>query len=580
MLSLTKKRWVFADPPKREVERLALGLNISPLLATLMINRQVTDEEKGRVFLDADFKSLHDPFDMLGMDRAVERILHAISKGERITIFGDYDVDGVTSAALMFHFFRELGIPFDHYLPERMSEGYGVNENALDEIKARGSGLVITADCGITAVSQVAHARKIGLDVIVTDHHQVPPEGLPDAVAVLNPHQPGCPYPYKFLSGVGIVFKLAVALRRALRDAGWSVDRLPNLKKHLDLFTLGTIADMAPLTGENHVLTHNGLEALRTTEKPGLIALKAVAGIDGKVDAFSIGFGLAPRLNAAGRLGRADSGFELLVSRDIQEAHNLARALDQLNEQRKRTQQIVQDEAEYLIEREVDLESERVLVLASENFHQGVIGIVASKLADKYYRPTFLIAVQDGMGKGSARSIPTFNLYKALSACSEHLVQYGGHAYAAGLNILSHRIDAFRRAINEVSAPYLTDERMVSELKIDAVLPLEEIDLDTYKAIQKLGPFGQVNTMPVFCSRQVRIRDFREIGRDRNHIRFKAMQSKASIDVVGFRFAEAFRYLDPDTLIDIAYELHLNTWNGNEKVELKLLDVRPSDPSC
>jgi len=368
-------------------------------------------------------------------------------------------------------------------------------------------------------------------------------------------------------------------VRRALRSAGWDPERLPNLKKHLDLFTLGTIADMAPLTGENHVLTHNGLEALRTTEKPGLVALKSVAGIDGKVDAFSIGFGLAPRLNAAGRLGRADSGLDLLVSTDLREAHELARKLDMLNEQRKHTQQVVQDEAEYLIEREIDLEQDRVLVLASENFHQGVIGIVASKLADKYYRPTFLIAVQDGMGKGSARSIPTFNLYKAMSACAEHLVQYGGHAFAAGLNIASDRIDAFRTAINEAGAPYLTDDLMVSEIKIDAVLPLKDINLSTYKAIQKLGPFGQVNTMPVFCSRHIRIRDFREIGRDRQHIRFKASQNGAALDVVGFRFAEAFRFLDPDTLVDIAYELHLNTWNGREKVELKLLDVRPSEPS-
>ncbi|MGP0565848.1 MULTISPECIES: single-stranded-DNA-specific exonuclease RecJ [unclassified Nitrospina] len=577
VLSLLKKRWVFAEPEPDAVQHLADRLRISPLTATLLVNRSITDAEEGRVFLDADLEGTHDPYLMRDMDKAVKRILTAIENDEGITIFGDYDVDGVTSTALMHHFFHELGIRFDHYLPERMEEGYGVNENALDEIKARGNKLVITADCGITAVKQVAYARTIGLDVIVTDHHQVPEEGLPDAVAVLNPFQPDCPYPFKFLSGVGIVFKLAVAIRRALRDAGWSADRLPNLKKHLDLFTLGTIADMAPLTGENHVLTHNGLEALRTTEKPGLVALKHVAGVDGKVDSFSIGFGLAPRLNAAGRLGRADSGLDLLVTHDQGEARRIAEQLDQINEQRKHTQQGVQEEAEYLIEREVDLEKEKVLVLASENFHQGVIGIVASKLADKYYRPTFLIAIRDGMGKGSARSIPTFNLYKALAQCSDHLTQYGGHAYAAGLNIEAERIDDFRRAINEVGAPYLTDDRMVSELKIDSTLDLRDIGMGAYREMQKLGPFGQVNTLPVFCSRRIRIRDFREIGRDRTHVRFRATQGKTTVNVVGFRLAETFRYLDPDTLIDIAYELQLNSWNGREKVELKLLDVRPSD---
>ncbi|CAI2719054.1 single-stranded-DNA-specific exonuclease RecJ [Nitrospina watsonii] len=579
MLSLLKKRWVFADPDPATVERLAAGLKVSPLMATLLINRAITDEAEGRMFLDADLEGAHDPFLMRGMDKAVGRILEAIERDEGITIFGDYDVDGVTSTALMHHFFHDLGIRFDHYLPERMEEGYGVNDNALDEIKARGNKLVITADCGITAVKQVAYARTIGLDVIVTDHHQVPAEGLPDAVAVLNPFQPDCTYPFKFLSGVGIVFKLAVAVRRALHEAGWSADRLPNLKKHLDLFTLGTIADMAPLTGENHLLTHCGLEVLGTTEKPGLVALKSVAGIDGKVDASSIGFGLAPRLNAAGRLGKADSGLDLLVTHDQDEARRIAQKLDLINEQRKHTQQDVQNEAEYLIEREVDLERDKVLVLASENFHQGVIGIVASKLADKYYRPTFLIAIRDGMGKGSARSIPTFNLYKAMSQCADLFTQYGGHAYAAGLNIEAGRIDDFRKAINEVGAPYLTDDRMISEIKIDSTLDLKDISLEFYKAMQKLGPFGQVNTLPVFCSRRIRIRDFREIGRDRNHVRFRATHNKTSVDVVGFRLAETFRFLDPDTLIDIAYELNLNTWNGREKVELKLLDVMPSETS-
>ncbi len=576
-LSLGNKKWVFARPSQEEVNRLAQELKVSPLITTLMVNRNISSPQEGATFINADLEGLHDPFLMLGMDRAVDRIVEAIEKGEKITIFGDYDVDGITSTALLYHFFKELDTPFDHYLPERMVEGYGVNENALQEIKNRGSSLVITADCGVTATKQVEFANSIGLEVIITDHHQVPADGLPNALAMLNPHQPDCPYPFKFLCGVGIVFKLAVAIRRRLRDKGREEHTLPNLKQHLDLLTLGTIADMAPLNGENHVLTAHGMEALRHTTKPGLVALKEVAGIDGTVDSSSIGFGLAPRLNAAGRLGRADSGLDLLVSSDIEAAKAMAEGLNQLNEERKKTQQEAQEVAEYIIEREIDLDENKVLVIASEDFHQGVIGIVAAKLADKFNRPTFLIAInEEGMGKGSARSIPTFNLYKALTQCGDYLVQYGGHAFAAGLNIEASRIDDFRRAMNENAEAFLNEETMVSELHIDAALSIREIDFELYREIQQLAPFGQVNTVPVFCSKNIQVRGKREIGKEKNHVRFKAVQGGDAIDVVGFRMARMFRELEDGMPVDIVYELQPNHWNGRNKLELKLLDLRPS----
>ena len=580
MLSLLNKKWILAKPARDVCQQLSEAFDVSPLLAQLLVNRNITTRESGQYILQNDMELAHDPFLMLGMAPAVRRIVTAIQNKESITLYGDYDVDGVTSTALMVHFFRDLGIPLQHYLPNRMAEGYGVNEAALEKIKARGGKLVITADCGITAVRQVKFAASIGLDVIITDHHQVGEDGLPPALAVLNPHQPGCTYPFKFLAGVGIVFKLAVGIRRGLLEAGWDPDRLPNLKKHLDLFAIGTIADMAPLNGENHVLTAHGLEALRVTAKPGLVALKSVVGLDGRIDAASIGFGLGPRLNAAGRLGQADRGLHLLMSDNLDQAVAMAEQLNQLNEERKETQQWAQKEAEYLLDRQVDLEKDRVIVLASENFHQGVIGIVAAKLAEKYYRPTVLIALQDGVGKGSARSIPAFNLFKALVQCSEHLIEYGGHAYAAGLKIEEQKVAQFREAFNEVGREFLTPEHLIPEVTIDATLLLKDITPTFFNEVQKLEPFGQLNRKPVFVSRQVQVQNFRTLGKQNLHVKFKAVQGPASLEVIGFNLGPA---LDPallDEPMDLVYELHLNDWNGRQKIELKLLDICPSDRSA
>ncbi|NIQ01366.1 MAG: single-stranded-DNA-specific exonuclease RecJ [Nitrospinaceae bacterium] len=578
MLSALNKKWIFSEPPSERVDRLKKDLDISTFLAELLVNRKIDDPEEARYFLSAELDSAHDPFLMCGMDVAVQRIVQAIRNRETITVYGDYDVDGVTSAALMVHFFRELGAPFDYYLPNRMEEGYGLNEKALDSIKSRGSTLVITADTGVTAIDQVDYANHIGVDVIVTDHHQLAEEGLPKALAVLNPHRPDCVYPFKFLSGVGIVFKLAAGIRRGLLEAGWDPEKLPNLKKHLDLFTLGTIADMAPLVGENHVLTSHGLETVRRSAKPGLIALKAIAGIEGKVDSAAIGFGLGPRLNAAGRLGKPDKGLRLLVASDLNEAMAMAQSLDAMNEERKKTQQGCFEEAEYLLERQVDLDEDKIIVLASENFHQGVIGIVASKLAEKFYRPAILIAVEDGVGKGSARSIPAFNLVKALNHCSDHLIQFGGHAYAAGLNIEDHRIDEFRKQINQVGRQYLTEEGMVPEVNIDGTLEMRNITEELFRDMQTLEPFGQMNKVPVFFSRGIRARDVRFVGREEKHVRFTAYQENHSLKVIGFNLAHAFKTLDSSEPIDVVYQLHRNNWNGRESLELKLLDVRSSHP--
>jgi len=347
------------------------------------------------------------------------------------------------------------------------------------------------------------------------------------------------------------------------------------LKRHLDLFALGTIADVAPLTGENHILTLHGLEVLTTTAKPGLVALKETAGIVGNVDARSVGFGLGPRLNAAGRLGKADNGLHLLTSTDLKEAKALALELDQTNKERKEIQEETVAEAESLFRRDINIENDRVIVLASEIFHPGVIGIAASRLVDKYHRPTVLIALEEGQGKGSGRSIPTFNLFKAFTGCSEHLIQYGGHAYAAGLSIQEDQIEAFRIAMNEVGHHYLTEEDLIPEVRMDTELCLEEVNHSLYSRMALLEPFGAENPVPSFLSRGVKFQEVKFIGKEKNHVRFRAQQGKGRIEGVGFGFADVFESVDPPTdLFDIAYELNLNTWNGREKLEIKLLDIR------
>ncbi len=579
MISLLHKTWRVFESSPDSVNALVKELGISPVVAGLLVNRNVTSASEARYFLDSDLTKLHDPFLMTGMRKAVDRVVRSIEAKEKITVFCDYDVDGVSSAAFLIHFFRDLGVAIDYYLPERMAEGYGLNADAVRKIRAAGSSLMITADCGITGNHEVEIANSIGLDVIVTDHHQVGQDGLPDCVAVLNPHQPGCQYPYRFLSGVGIVFKLATAVRSALHhQAGWEKSRLPNLKRHLDLFTLGTVADVAPLTGENHILCSHGLGVMEESAKPGLVALKSVAKVDGKINAQTIGFGLGPRLNAAGRMGKADAGLHLLTSTSLEEAMAMATGIDEINTERKEIQKLTQEEAEYMIDREVDLEKERVIVLASDNFHAGVIGIVASRIVEKYFRPTVLIALADGVGKGSGRSIPKFNLFKAFTQCSKYFIQFGGHAYAAGLSIEENKVAEFRQAINEVGHCFLKEEDLVPELKIDACLGIEKINRSLFKTIHQMEPFGAENPVPVFMARGVRIQNLKTMGKEENHVRFRAAKGNARIDAIGFGMADAVAMIDPavDT-VDIAFEIHINTWNGQNKVELRLLDIRHSE---
>jgi single-stranded-DNA-specific exonuclease len=569
------KQWLVAPGDARLAEKLAAAVGLSSLAARLLVNRGLTTIEAAHNFLNPSLQRLHDPFLMRGMSAAVERLTESLRAGEPIAIYGDYDVDGITATAVLSWFFRDIGVPVPYYLPHRMREGYGLNAEAVRKLAAQGIRVLITVDCGITGHEEVHLARQLGMDVIVTDHHQVPPT-LPDGVAVLNPHQPGCPYPAKELSGVGVAFKLVTALRSRLRrEAGWA-SRLPNLRRHLDLVALGTLADIAPLMDENRVLVRYGLQELTRSEKIGVQALKQVAKIQAQtIGPRQVGFMLAPRLNAAGRLAAAKAGVELLLSEDAGRAAKLAGYLDKVNRDRQVVQAQIYEEAKAALEADGDLGARWAIVLASERWHPGVVGIVASKLVEEYGRPTILIGLEDDAGKGSGRSIAAFHLYRALVACQEHLVGFGGHEHAAGVRIARTQIAAFQEAFNRVARERLTAADCAPTLAIDAEVALADIDEGFMDFLTRLEPFGEGNPPPVLMARAVEVAGTPTlVGKDQQHLRLTVRQGQTVLRAIGFRLGGRLQEAKQG-LLDIAFTPQRHLWNGLEERQLLLLDLRP-----
>jgi single-stranded-DNA-specific exonuclease len=454
-----------------------------------------------------------------------------------------------------------------------------MHTNAVDELAAEGTSLIVTADMGVNNAAEVAYAAEKGIDVIVTDHHEAP-SALPPAVAVLNPKRHDCSYPYKGLAGVGVIFKLVMGLRSALREAGFFKSSPPNLKRHTDLLALGTVADVVPLTGENHLLVKHGLEELSYTRKVGLHALKQVAGVDGKrITAGHIGFILGPRLNAVGRLGDAGLGVELLLAQRKEDALELARRLDKENRRRKTIQEAVLDEARRLVEELKPLPP--ALVLASNSWHQGVLGIVASKIAELFWRPTMLITVDGEVGKGSARSIPRLNLYEALSRCGAWLEEFGGHRSAAGCTIAADQIAPFREAFSQAVESMLEPEAYEPELVLDAEVPLSAWTVDIVRSLGALEPFGPGNPSPVFATRGVTVpSEPRWVGERQNHLKMRVSDGAASCEVIGFGVEGQLPEVElgAGARVDLAYQVQINTWNGREQVQLKLVSLRTPGP--
>jgi single-stranded-DNA-specific exonuclease len=569
------KRWEIAPKNPLVEEKLAAALQIRTLTARFLINRGITTIEAARDFLTPSLQRLHDPFLMRGMAEAVERLIRGIRGREPIVIYGDYDVDGITATAVLSWFFRDIGVPVPYYLPHRMREGYGLNAEAIRKLADQGTRILITVDCGITGHEEVQLARRLGMDVIVTDHHQVPPT-LPDAVAVLNPHQSECTYPAKELAGVGVAFKLVMALRAGLRqESRWS-EKLPNLRRHLDLVALGTIADIAPLLGENRILVRHGLPELTHSQKLGVQMLKLIARVaEQNIGPRQVGFTLAPRLNAAGRLAAAKAGVELLLSDDAAQAEKLARYLDSINRERQAVQAQIYEEAKAAIEADGGVDKRWAIVLASDRWHPGVVGIVASKLVEEYGRPTVLIGLDGDAGKGSGRSIAAFHLYNALVACQDLLAGFGGHEHAAGIRIHRDQVSPFEEALNRVARAELAEVDCTPLLAIDAEVRLEEVDDVLLQFIERLEPFGEGNPQPVLVARGVEVVGAPAVvGREQQHLRLTLRQGTMILQGIGFAMGRRLAQAKEGTL-DLVFSPQRHVWNGREECQLVLKDFAP-----
>ncbi len=570
-MSLSEKRWDLPFSGRSgEAAALADELGILPAVAQILLNRGIESAGCARAFLYPSPDQLHSPWLMKGMEAAVDRICTALEKGEKITVHGDYDADGITAAALMVETLRRLGAAaVDYYLPSRFREGYGLHREALEQIAAAGPGLIITVDCGINAAAEAAFARSLGLDLIVTDHHR-PFAALEGVSAVLNPLQEGCPYPCKDLSGAGIAFKLATAL---MERAG-----SPFPADLLDLAALGTAADVVPLLGENRVLVVCGLEQLRQSPRPGLKALALEASLQpDRMDSYALAFILAPPLNAAGRLGEADPAIDLLLEQDEAKVAKLARLLHETNLQRRVIETGILQDAEAMLAADRRDAGEQVITLAGEGWPHGVIGIVASRLVERYYRPAVLIGLKDGEGRGSARSIPGFDITAALNSCASLLERFGGHSGAAGFTLSASRVDDLRAGLNSYAAPRLRGEMLRPLIEFDAVLKASEIDIDLARQLALLEPFGAGNPMPLFCSAGWELKSWRLVGKGREHLKMDLTRGGYRAAPIFFSAAALEPLLGRGRRFDLAFMLREGSYLGRPSLDMVLKDLRSGD---
>jgi single-stranded-DNA-specific exonuclease len=565
------KRWVEEEGDEPAAARLARELSLHPLAARVLAARGLGDVADAERFLAARLSDLPDPFALEGMDRAVERIAGALAREERIACYGDYDVDGVASTALLAGFLRAAGGDVVTYTPHRLAEGYGLNLDATRRLAGQGVRLLVTLDCGITSVEEVRAAAELGVDAVVVDHHTVPVE-LPAAVAILNPHQPGCRYPDKGLAAVGVTFALTMALRKALRQAGrFGTGRPePNLRQALDLVALGTVADVVPLTGANRILVRWGLDELAREGRPGVKALKRVAGIlpGQPVSAAQVGFRLGPRINAAGRLDDAGRGVRLLSTSDAGEARSLAEELDGENRARQEIERRMLEEAMAAAEERVRAGA-RGLVLWREGWHAGVVGIVAARVAERFHRPAVLVGLEGQAGKGSGRSVEGFHLHDALAACSSHLVRFGGHRHAAGVTVEARALEAFREAFESHAAARLAPEDLVPRCRIDGRLRPSDVTEAAALGLERLAPFGAGNPEPVFAlaGRPTRART---VGAGGAHLK---LAFGPGLDAIGFQMGERLSLCAGE--VEAAVTLSFDEWDGTRRLQLKLRDLRP-----
>ncbi|MGE5607991.1 MAG: single-stranded-DNA-specific exonuclease RecJ [Bacillota bacterium] len=574
------KRWILA-PSSEAAEQLAMGLKTSSVIAQMLVNRGISDVEEGRRFLTPSLMHLHEPGEMAGVQRAAERIVQAIGAGERIVIYGDYDVDGITATSILWHAIKLLGGQVEYYIPHRLEEGYGMNMEAMGSICDGGAKLIVSVDCGITALEEAKLARERGVDLIITDHHE-PAATLPECYAVVHPRigEGGGPgtYPNPYLCGAGAAFKLAWAVGQA--QAGWG--RVGEAYKRFlveatGLAALGTIADVVPLVGENRTLARFGLGGLKQSQLVGIKALIESAGLTGqKLDSYHVGFLLAPRLNACGRMGHARQAVEMLTSADEAKAREIAAYLELQNRSRQDMERRILDEAMGQVEKlGLDKDDCRGIVLAGEGWHAGVIGIVASRIVNRLNRPTVLVATNNGHGQGSGRSIPGFHLAKALQACREYLEGCGGHEMAAGLRLETPKFESFRDAFYSYASNAISPEMLLPVLHLDCVAELRQVTAGLVADLQRLGPFGTGNRKPLLCCESLEIVcEPRRVGRNGDHLQMLVRQGGTTMKCIGFHLGDLFDRVKRGVRVDLAAEPMISEFNGRQSVELEVKDVR------
>ena len=564
-----EKRWKIVQADVSKVNALHESLTISRALCGILVERGFDDFEKAKKYFRPQLTDLHDPWLMKDMDKAVQRILTAFEKKEKILVFGDYDVDGTTSVACMYKFLCKIYEPdlLDFYIPHRYREGYGVSKMGIDFAKENNFSLIISLDCGIKSVDLIAYAKVIGIDFIVCDHH-LPDDEIPAAIAILNPKQKDCNYPYKELCGCGVGFKLITAL------AGHFGIEEEHYYCYLDLVATAIAADIVPMTGENRILAYYGLEKINSVPNAGIKALIFLGGIQKKLSINNVVFVIAPRINAAGRMDDAKKAVQLFIEDDYDKAFEFAEMLHSDNTDRKEADSSITAEALEIINTNIELQNKKTTVVFRNHWHKGVVGIVASRLIETYYRPTVVLTQSGDVAAGSARSVPGFNLYEAIHACRQYLLGYGGHFAAAGLSLLPQNIEAFTNKFEEVVSATIPEHLLIPEIIIDTEITFNDLNQNFYNIICQMEPFGPENMRPVFIAKNVQDTGYSKIVKEL-HIRFVVKQDKYSFTGIGFNLAPKFDLLKKP--VDIVFTLDENEWNGSTSLQLKVIDLRSSE---
>ena len=559
------KKWEFYNSDEKLVDDICEKYNLNKVIGKIIVNRHVVNDEDVRIFITPTRDEFHDPFLFKGMNVAVERIIKAINNKEKILIYGDYDVDGITSTTVLKKYLMDRGISVDTYIPNRLHEGYGLNKNAIDTIKERNIDLIITVDCGISAIEEVDYAVNLGMDVIVTDHHEVG-EKLPNALAVIDAKRKDNTYPFRALAGVGVVFKLIQALSIKLEI------KPEEYLKYLDLVCVGTISDIVPLEGENRTIAKLGLMLIKVTRNLGLRELIKSSGYK-EIDSNTISFGVAPRINACGRMGHEEEALKLFLAEDLESATKITKELNEYNTLRQSTEKAIYEEAVQEIDRN-HLDEKNSIVLGGKGWHHGVIGIVSSKVTDKYYKPSILLSFEDNIAKGSGRSVPGFDLYEGLTKCEDLLEKYGGHSMAVGLTLKKENLEKFKERFEQIAKEKNIKE-LVPIIYIDDELKLKDINMDLVKSISILEPFGEANKVPLFLIRNLKIDSIRALSEGR-HLKLTLRDENFVINAIGFELgylAEEYRIGDR---IDVVGTLEINSFNGFSSIQINMKDIRKS----